>query len=125
MMLTGIACLLAFVAVLASVVAVALRRRAPLVAQQVAYTQANAPAFQPRPRSLHYRRSPAEREAERAMILAALLAGVDAVLIARCLRGSASWNRRKVATVRRLNEQRLQRPSAEVLLRDHIALRGI
>lgn len=113
MILTGIACLLAFVAMLATIVAVALRQRAPLVAQQLEVVQAHAPAFQ-RPRSLHHRRSAAEREAERAIILAALLAGVEARLIARCLRGSASWNRRKVATVRRINEQRLQLQSATI-----------
>ena len=68
------------------------------------------PASQPtRAKRARKRLTQPEREAERAIILAALLAGVEQAMIARLLRGDRIYNRRKVGIVYRLNEQRIKR----------------
>ncbi len=98
--LTGIGLLIFVVAALGSVGVVVSRRALPQP----------EPEPQPQRAKRRYKRlSQIEREAERAIILAALLAGVEPVLIARLLRGSPDWNRRKVNTVKRWNEQRIKR----------------
>lgn len=62
------------------------------------------------PRAKRYRRrlTVREREAERALVLAGLLAGIEPVLIARLLCHSLAHNRRIVTTVYRLNKHRLE-----------------
>lgn len=99
----GGSCLLFFFAVMGSVVAIALRQR-PV--ERLADHPMTLPT--PSRRRIRQRRTQAEREAERALILAALLAGVEPAMIARLLRGHAGYNRRKVNTVRRLNEHRFR-----------------
>lgn len=97
--LTGIGLLVLVLAGLGSIGVIVSRRATP------------EPEPQPQPQRAkrrHRRLTRPERESERAMILAALLAGVEPVMIARLLRGSPDWNRRKVAMVRRLNQHRFE-----------------
>lgn len=101
--LTGISLLLFVLAGLGSVGVLVSRRAA---------TATPEPEPQPQPTRVkrRYRRlTQAERESERAIILAALLAGVEPAMIARLLRGDYIYNHRKVGIVYRLNEQRIKR----------------
>jgi hypothetical protein len=95
MVLAGIGIVLFFLAVGASLVAMALRRRSP------APVSPPPPPVRPHPRR---RRTQADRIVEDRLIVAGLAAGLTPPQIARVLRGSPSWCYRRV----RLIQQRLQ-----------------
>jgi hypothetical protein len=95
MVLTGIGIVLLFLAVGASLVAMALRRREPpLVCPQ-------SPPARPYRRR---QRTRADRQIEDRLIVAGLAAGLTPPQIARVLRGSPSWRYRRVRVI----QQRLR-----------------
>jgi hypothetical protein len=100
----GGGCLLFFIAMVASIVAIALRQR-PME------RLANHPMTLPTParRRIRQHLSQQRREEKREIILAALLAGIEPAAIAELLRGNVQYNRRIIAMVRRLNQHRLER----------------
>lgn len=95
MVLAGIGIVLFFLAIGASLVAMALHRRDPVPVYPP------APPARPHPRR---RRTLADRQVEDRLIVAGLAAGLTPPQIARVLRGSPSWRYRRV----RLIQQRLQ-----------------
>lgn len=98
--LTGISLLLLVLAGLGSVGVLVSRRAATAT-----------PETEPQRVSRRIRQhlSQQRREEKRAIILAALLAGIEPVAIAELLRGNVQYNRRIIAMVRRLNQHRLER----------------
>lgn len=101
--LTGISLLVFILAVFGSIGVIVARR--PVEPQPEPEPIPQAPRAKRQRRRLTQR----EREAERALVLAGLLAGIKPLLIARVLCHSQAHNRRIVATVYRLNEQRIKR----------------
>lgn len=98
--LTGISLLLFVLAGLGSIGLIVHKRTSKSPEPEPAPQRAN--------RCYTPRRTHAERAAEQKLILAGLLAGIEPVLIARCLKHSPAYNARLVATVKRLNQHRLE-----------------